>query len=256
MRKSSTNLGFIGYLEKIIRSHPLIYIAIRSLIRFTNIFEKDFDGLKKIKFNKKINIIDVGASDGISLKFFFNNLFVNKIICFEPDKKYSQILKNIKYKNLIVKSFAIGEKNIKKKIFFPRYNFFNTYFDIITYAHYDKNLLQHFINDFKFQKNLIIAEKTISIKKINKFNFKIDLIKIDTNGFELSVIKGLYKVIKKDRPVLIIEINNDENIIAKLLKKLGYKGLYFSLKKKKFTPLKENNSTNKYFLQKQHLNCY
>ena len=82
MRKSKTNEGFFSILEKIIRSHPAIYLIIRNLIRYTNIFEKDFDGLKKINFNNKINIIDVGASDGLSVKFFLNNLSVNKVICF------------------------------------------------------------------------------------------------------------------------------------------------------------------------------
>ena len=48
-RKSSTNVGLIGIFEKIIRSHPLLYIFYRSIIRFTNIFEKDFDGLKKTR---------------------------------------------------------------------------------------------------------------------------------------------------------------------------------------------------------------
>ena len=42
MRVSKTNEGFLSVLEKIIRAHPLIYIIFRVLIRFTNIFEKDF----------------------------------------------------------------------------------------------------------------------------------------------------------------------------------------------------------------------
>ena len=171
MRISSTNIGIIGYLEKLIRSHPLIYIISRSLIRFTNIFEKDFDGSKNILFKKKINIIDVGASDGISIKYFFNNLNVNKIICFEPHKKYVNILKKNK-KNIIIKPFAIGNVNTVKKIFFPRYKLFNKFFDIITYAHYDKLLLKHFIKDFKFRHNLQIVEKNIKIRKINKISYK------------------------------------------------------------------------------------
>ena len=53
MRKSSTNVGILNLFEKIIRSHPLIYIFCRSLIRYSNIFEKDFDGLKLLNFKKK-----------------------------------------------------------------------------------------------------------------------------------------------------------------------------------------------------------
>ena len=71
MRKSKTSEGLFSILEKIIRSHPAIYLVIRNLIKYTNIFEKDFDGLKYLDFDKtKLNIIDVGASDGIASKFF------------------------------------------------------------------------------------------------------------------------------------------------------------------------------------------
>ena len=54
MRTSSTNIGIVGFFEKNIRKHPLIYIIFRSLVRFTNIFEKDFDGLKKYYLIKKL----------------------------------------------------------------------------------------------------------------------------------------------------------------------------------------------------------
>jgi FkbM family methyltransferase len=252
MRVSSTNIGIVGYLERLIRSHPLIYIFFRSLIRFSNIFEKDFDGCKNIFFKKKINIIDVGASDGISIKYFFNNLPVNKIICFEPYEEYINILKKIK-KKIIIKPFAIGNKSTEKKIFFPRYKFFNKFFDIITYAHYDKELLKHFIKDFKYRTNLVIAEKKIKIQRIKKINYKIDLIKIDTNGFELNIIKGLLSTIKKSKPALIVEINKDSKKISKILNKLNYRAWYYSIKEKKFQNKKTINATNKFFLQSNHI---
>ncbi len=246
-RISSTNIGLIGFFERIIRSYPLLYIIFRSIVRFSNIFEKDFDGLKKINFKKKINIIDVGASDGISIKYFQNNLNINKIICFEPYKKYIKILK--KNKDLIIKSYAIGDKNISKKIYFPRYHFLGLKFDLITYAHYDIKLLKHFIKDFKFRKNLKICSSRLKIKKVDRIKYKIDLIKIDTNGFELNVIKGLMNVIKRDKPALIVEINKDHKKISSLLKKLNYTHFYYSITAEKFSKKIDKNCTNKYFLQ-------
>ena len=47
----------------------------------------------KLSNLKKVNILDIGASDGIASNFFLKNLDVNKIICFEPDKNYVRILK-------------------------------------------------------------------------------------------------------------------------------------------------------------------
>ena len=50
--RSKTQSGISYFFEKIIRSHPLLYFVSRSLIRFTNIFEEDFEGVKLI-FNEK-----------------------------------------------------------------------------------------------------------------------------------------------------------------------------------------------------------
>ena len=105
MRSSETHEGFFSVLEMIVRAHPLIYIIFRKLIKFTNIFEKDFDGLKLLQINRnKLNIIDVGASDGIASKFFNNNLNVGTIYCYEPNEYFFrkfQILYNFitKYSN-------------------------------------------------------------------------------------------------------------------------------------------------------------
>ena len=80
LKRSKTNSGIFEYLERLIRSHPLLYFLIRYFIRHTNIFEEDAKGVNFLNLANKINIIDVGASDGIATKFFCRNLNVNNII--------------------------------------------------------------------------------------------------------------------------------------------------------------------------------
>ena len=253
MESKLATSGYLSFLEKIARAHPLIYIFLRSLVRFTNIFEKDFDGVKILNFKDKINIIDVGASDGIATKFLHKNLNCNKIICFEPDSKYVSILKKINIKNLIIKPYGIGDKNSSTNIFIPRYKLGNKNFDIISYTGYDDQFMKHMLADFKFKKNLSIFKKKIFIKKIDKINYKVDLIKIDTNGHELSIINGLLKFIKRDKPALIVEENYDSSKIMKLLKRFSYEGYYYSISKKKFERKKNKDALNRYYLQKKHL---
>ena len=95
MKRSQTNSGFLYFFEKIVRCHPLLYFVTRYLIRYTNIFEEDANGVSFLNLDKKVNIIDVGASDGIASKFFCRKLKINKIICFEPNKPYARILKRL-----------------------------------------------------------------------------------------------------------------------------------------------------------------
>ena len=92
------------------------------------------------------------------------------------------------------------------------------------------------------------------MKKVGKLNKNIGLIKSDTNGNELFVIKALLNIIKKDKPAIIIEITDDIPAIDKILKKHLYKGYYYSIEAKKFSKSEKKSTLNKYYLQKKHFN--
>jgi len=246
--------GLFKFLEKIIRSHPLVYFIFRYFIRYTNIFEDDAHGVSYLNLEKKINIIDVGASDGIASKFFIKKLNVANIFCFEPNKPYVKILKKLKYKNMRVYDYGIGEKNKRYNVFYPSYQFFKKNFDLVTYTFYNKKDLQKQIDiDFKFKKNIKIVQKKIFLRKIPKLNLKISLIKIDVNGHELSVIKGLNNIIKKDKPALIIETDKNINKINEYLKKFNYGKFSFLKSNKTFEKIRDTYPLNTFFLQPTHL---
>ena len=58
----------------------------------------------------------------------------------------------------------------------------------------------------EFSKNTP-KQKTI-IKTLDSFNFQnVDFIKIDVQGFELEVLKGGYKTLKENNPIICIEEN-------------------------------------------------
>ena len=253
-KESKTQTGFLYLMERIIRSHPLLYLISRTLIRFTNIFEEDFKGIKLINFKKNMLIYDIGASDGIAAKFFLNNLLVKKIYCFEPDKTYVKLLKRLNKKKLIVKPYGVGVNNFKSDIYVPRYHFLKKTYDLTTYSFFNKDYLNTQINlDFKFTKNISIVKKKIYIKKIGSVNENIDLIKIVTNGYELQVIFGLKNIINKSKPVIILETNHDILKIKKFLKKFSYNDYFYNSTEKKLQRVKKKYPLNTFFLQAKHL---
>ena len=227
IKQNTTHRGLLGIVEKIIRYIPIIYFFFRKLVKYTSYFEYDFYYLDKIFHNKKINIIDVGASDGIASKFFLNNLNVNKIFCIEPQSIFLPYLKRLKkkYPNVIkVFNYGLGNKSQTQSLYVPYVNFFGKKLYLSTYTFQKKKELEkQIILDFLFYPK--ITKIKIKLKKFLKVNVRIDLIKIDTNGSELNVILTLINIIKKYRPVLIIENNDIENIY-KLLKKYEYKKFY------------------------------
>ena len=244
MNKQNTtqNHSFFVSIEKIIRSIPIIYIIFRSIVRFTNYFESDFFYLKKIFKNQKINIIDIGASDGISALFFLRNLNPKKIYCYEPQKVFFQKLEKLKnkYDHITLFNYGLSKKNSKMKIFYPYINLFGKKIFLLAYSFPIRSDLEEQIDlDFlikpKIQKNYIVVKKFKLIKD------KIDLIKIDTNGSEVEIVETLMPIIKRDKPVLIIENNNIDKIY-KFLK--GHRYKKYCIVNKKFKIHKNQNNAN------------
>jgi FkbM family methyltransferase len=248
-----TQRSFLFIFERIVRSHPLVYLLARYLANIFVIFEDDFKGIKLLGFKKKINLIDIGASDGVAIKFISKILDVNKIYAFEPNKNYYQKLRNLKIKNKKIYNYGISDKNRKLEVYVPVYKFFNKKFSLITYTFYNKEHLRKVLNkNFFFTKNLKIEKRIIFLKKIPAIKTKIDLIKIDVNGHEFEIIKSLSRIIKKSKPVIITEEMSNINLINKFLKKYDYRCCFYDYHNNKietFKP-KEKNPFNFYFINK------
>ena len=225
-KQNTTQSGSFKWIEKLIRMIPIVYIFFRSLVRYTGYFESDFFYLKKIFRNKSINIIDVGASDGISALFFIRNLKPKKIYCYEPQKIFYRKLINLKkkYKFLKLFNYGLGNKISNETVYYPFVKIFNKKFVLFAYSFPVKKELEKQINlDFLIKPK--IYQDKITIKKFKIPKDKINLIKIDTNGSELEVITSIMRLLKRDKPVLIIE-NNNINKIYKKVKFLKYKKFY------------------------------
>lgn len=234
MQKSKTQIGFLGFIEKYIRKNILVYYFVRSIIIKFNIFEEDFKILKKIYGIKQINIIDVGASDGISANFFLKNLNVNNIYCYEPHSLFIKKLKKLKKKhsNIKIFNFGISSKKEDINVFVPMIRFLNKEFYLLTYTFYNFIELSRQLKlDFLSYKKIVIKKIILKLRKFKLINNKIDLIKIDVNGHEHEIIKSLKKQIIKDKPLLVIENNSKLNETTKFLSRYGYKK-YFSKKNK------------------------
>ena len=118
----------------------------------------------------------------------------------------------------------MGNKITNEKVYYPFVKIFNKKFVLFAYSFPDKKELKKQINLDFFIKPKIYQDK-ITIKKFKVPKDKINLIKIDTNGSELEVITSIMPILRRDKPVLIIE-NNNINKIYKKVKFLKYKKFY------------------------------
>ena len=198
---------------------------------------------KKFKISSKLIIFDVGAHKGETVSLFKKNFSIDKIYSFEPNPKIFKILeKNTKNFN-DVKIFNIGldEKNSQKYlnlIFDSSSSSFNDLNDDNNYYKKKKKIFEPFSNKIKKEKILL---ETITLSHIiKKFNInRIDILKIDTEGYEFNVLKGInFQDFKKIKFIYFehhydLMINKDYKFkdINQLLIKNNYK-LQFKIKMK------------------------
>ena len=149
--------------------------------------------LLKLLFNKKgISYVDIGTNEGNYIDFLIEFLDLKKITCFEPIQELSSKLK-LKYSDKNVKHFDYALSNNNSIKTFYQYNISSQS------SFYEQN------NLFKSLKKLKKKTKVKTIKFDNLFNKnnKIDFCKIDVQGEEVKVLKGMKKNLRNKSITLI-----------------------------------------------------
>ena len=185
---------------------------------------------RKIFKKPIIGIIDIGAGHRY-LPILLNFDGVSRIAMVDPNKSLDWSYKNFKKiinypENLFKFNFGIGNKTSKKKYFITNTLTGSTFVDVFKIAKKNKNKL----NDEYFGKKKSNIQKIYSFKDFikNFFNYNVDIVKIDVEGFEYKIILS---ILKHSRPLLIeVETNLNSEVyhntfddINLVLKKKGYK---------------------------------
>lgn len=133
--------------------------------------------------NKNSVVVDVGANIG-----YYTLLLAQKcklVYAFEPEKECFEILKkNVEkndLKNVALINKAVGDKNDQRAMIKDKSNYGNS--------------------------KITEGKGTECVRLDDVIEGKVDLIKIDVQGYEEKVIEGAKKIIQRDSPVLFYEYN-------------------------------------------------
>jgi FkbM family methyltransferase len=194
--------------------------------------------LKKI--NLKI-VIDVGAHKGEFLNSILRLNKKIKIFSFEPQKKIFFYLRSKfkKKKNVFTFNNAMSDKSGTKLLKI------NIKSSTSTFSDYNQDSYWKKFKDLVltgFNSSSILGTEKVKVSTLDKFCnkkklHKIDLLKIDTEGHELDVLKGAEKILKNKVQYILIEFHfsriykkYNKDKIEKILKKNNF----YLLKKFKF----------------------
>lgn len=186
----------------------------KYIFRWSRYYEqKNLDYICKVWDNgivgdtiKNTIILDIGANIGNHTLYYINECNAMYVYCFEPVKDIFFILcKNMEINNVhnvnLIEA-GVGEHSCMGEI---------SHFDI-------RNTGGTTID--------VSGEGSIKIVSIDELNItdRIGLVKIDVEGLELSVIKGMMKTLKRDKPFITIEIRHSYfKDISNLLVAMDYK---------------------------------
>jgi FkbM family methyltransferase len=154
-------------------------------------------------------VIDIGANVGHYTKRFSDLAGPHgRVIAFEPvPTTFSLLSANVQlftYSNVSLINTAISDKTDLVGIFLPKFSTGLT-------NYYEAQISSALDNSLSV---LAISLDTLCIDK------RVALIKVDVEGHELKVLKGMLKFLEKHRPVLIIETNLKE--VISTLKSFDY----------------------------------
>ena len=177
----------------------------------------DFDSIIKFIFNEIITenksertptIFDIGANDGQSIRRFKKIFNVCKITSFEPTPIQFNNIKE-RYKDdedVSVYNYGISNKEEILKFHSYEFSLINSFIPADNKSKLIKSrILSRKSNELNFEN--IIEVKTKSLDKfcLEKSIKTIDILKIDTQGFEDKVLNGCEDLLKKQK-INIIEV--------------------------------------------------
>ena len=136
--------------------------------------------------SKDITYVDIGTNVGNYLGFIKKNFKTKKVFCFEPLKDLTTDLNSyLDKKKDIIYNLALSDK-VRKKTFYV--------YEIPSQSSfYKQNNTYESVQKIKDK----IMIKTQTFDKIFNKNIKIDFCKIDAQGEDLNILKGMKGNLKK-----------------------------------------------------------
>lgn len=190
-------------------------------------------------------IVDIGSNIGTAALHAAATAKNGMVYAYEPDSaNYSSLRENMSlnhFENIVTIQKALGEIPTRSKLF--KVNRFNNGMNRILPEGSP-------VQDFEIIEVSTLDEEMKRLKPI-----RIDLIKIDVEGYELNVLKGARQVLEQFHPLLVVEVvdvnlkNNGQSSaeVIEFLKLFGYK----------FMDLKNGNAlTQSHYPMETDILCY
>jgi FkbM family methyltransferase len=205
----SKTLIFEGLYVRFLVNNSLSWVS--REIDILGLHEENILGVIIANLNEGDTFIDVGANIGQHSLFAAKKVGLSgKVFAIEPIEKLCDNIKQSatlnKFQNLSIINKAVGDSS-----------------KLVDFYEYDNTEISgknNNFNDFKYSKIHIEQD---SLDVLLRDSSRVDLIKIDVEGFEFDVLVGASEILKKYHPKIIMEFSTkfydqkDSNLSNKIL---------------------------------------
>ena len=169
--------------------------------------------------------LDVGACSGVYA--YHLSRMVRQVYAFEPVPENAERIRRLRLGNVVVETAALSSRDGKATLRIPR----------VPSRGEDKGMASlepRAVADERLSRTI-----DVPLRRLDSYELRnICFIKIDVEGHEEDVIEGARETIARDRPCLLIEIEERHNPggfsrIERRLSALDYEGFYFERGKRR-----------------------
>ncbi len=176
---------------------------ISKISRVLLLNDDPFIAVKEILGKKDLVLFDIGANQGQTINKMINHYPDAKIYAFEPSKNCFESLKStFKNKKISIHNLAIGSNSGQ-----------------LEFNEYSWSVLNSFLKR-AYGSTTILETCLVEVVTVDDFCKKngilaINLLKTDTEGYELNVLKGASNMMKQNRIQFVyVEIFFNENYVG------------------------------------------
>jgi FkbM family methyltransferase len=210
--------------------------------------ERDYWGLKLLLKDGEGLFLDVGANDGISALSFRHINRTYSILSLEPNPLHRLSLERVK-KRIRLFNFrlcAAGDEPGSLVLSVPTYkgipNHSGAFCEPEQQRVFEAEFPPKMVAKFKY------VTQTVPVIRIDDLHLSPTVVKVDAEGYDLRVIRGMEETIRRCHPILMVE-NNPALVGAtsKLLGDWGYQVLEYDHNRNLLIPYSGRRTRNVFF---------
>lgn len=245
-------------LDPLVTRNIYLYQFVRGLVKRFDLFlphEPDFAAFQFLPARSGI-FLDIGANDGMASRSFRKFNKTTPIVALEPNRCHQSSLERCK-KSVPLFSYQLvgaGEAEARMMLFTPVYKGFA----LTSYTSFSRAEARHNLEKYlhipHISQSVSFAENEAHIMALDDLAFHPDFVKIDVEGYEVAVLKGMRQTIERWRPILMIEVQPHNLVkVRSLLDPLAYVTLAYDHREHVFLRSYEAEPLNLFFVPPSRL---